>query len=1071
MGRLRDAKSSGSGSQSLPVIYPLQEALQSGAHGQLARAKLKEKCQAYALDLASKLCDDGGASLDWIDIDGLVRKLNTDPMAKMDSSKTLALSSTTGQQKGDSLSLASTLASQPLKEKNTGLESESRRWPSIETFEEFYHVPDHARPRTEVPPMQLLPLKPVRPTISSFDDLGSLSGTAYFWAALSGPGSPPSMASMKSAQDRKERAGIFEAAAIYRQACKVFKIRPLSPMPVFGDSVELTDSGNEATRQCYALAEALRACGPSKLAISNSFMTDVGVAKLIRAVLPSGRLQRLRLTGLLLGHRSCVELYACLRSRGGHSLQELQVSSCGVGDDLDETLELDPVAASAYADGSSYLKDSMSARSSILWHGCELDESSVDEPQCLQGTPVALPVLAQIARPTCPLRHLDISMSSLSYSTAQCLKYVLITTPLEVLKLDYCSLSDKSVDELAEGLSENRLLLDLSLRGNCLSGGSSSGICLLRAVRQHARIVHLDISENKLPLEACEFLKAIFQWSLSLLSIHLLGQGPQASGPFCSDIHTSCLAWVLDHGSPQDATRYELIEELILCRTLHIEGLKKWHVVSPVSKQFSFLEPRGASGAEEPILQSWMPAGCWLCLRCQTIEYKWLQPDSGPASDLAASDGRVFVRPSFANFACIELRRQRAAGNGQVQYAAPILVPAGSEHYHFYEGKVGNMRAHLPAKREVPLTFAQARLEESDLDVLESIFQRYGLKNRVLNLLPALLDENYSIPEDCEPVKEAPPDVDPWAEDASRQQHWQQCFQEDLRLMHVGDLCQPQEEAEVIGALKGLYRYYYEAYAIVAGRSQWPLVRQKDVFAFFADIRLLDITTSGALPAAAPPNVRAAFSEADIHSFLLRAATKSSVGALTRPQFIEVLLIAASALGGRCAPAAHKHFAEEILRGRLFQPPLSSYPRALLQASEVSEMLASHRLTLRVAWQRYGSCPAAFHRLVIQQLRLCDRDFHVHQVASIYAVVRQPEPDFNLEMQGLKYGEFCEALGRLALVWRRGSASGLASPSATRSPWPAGRPNKGRPVRLKPFMAHLDAFLLSLKERMKPFAP
>ncbi|CAK0871173.1 unnamed protein product, partial [Prorocentrum cordatum] len=46
-------------------------------------------------------------------------------------------------------------------------------------------------------------------------------------------------------------------------------------------------------------------------------------------------------------------------------------------------------------------------------------------------------------------------------------------------------------------------------------------------------------------------------------------------------------------------------------------------------------------------------------------------------------------------------------------------------------------------------------------------------------------------------------------------------------------------EAEVTQVLWELYDHLYETYAIYAGRSQWPLVRHVDVYAFFDEAKLL----------------------------------------------------------------------------------------------------------------------------------------------------------------------------------------------------------------------------------------
>ena len=143
-----------------------------------------------------------------------------------------------------------------------------------------------------------------------------------------------------------------------------------------------------------------------------------------------------------------------------------------------------------------------------------------------------------------------------------------------------------------------------------------------------------------------------------------------------------------------------------------------------------------------------MPAGCWLCLRCKAVNYVWEVPDKGPGCETATDGARVFVRPSFANFACIELVRQRTAALERVQYSGQILVPGGTEHYHMYESQLAGLHCHLPSKQEPSLSIEEAQLSEPQREVLEHIFKTYRLSRREVEVMPALPVDDYEVPED-----------------------------------------------------------------------------------------------------------------------------------------------------------------------------------------------------------------------------------------------------------------------------------------------------------------------------------
>lgn len=169
-------------------------------------------------------------------------------------------------------------------------------------------------------------------------------------------------------------------------------------------------------------------------------------------------------------------------------------------------------------------------------------------------------------------------------------------------------------------------------------------------------------------------------------------------------------------------------------------------MVSPPCRQFSLLDVD--TRHDETVLQSWMPADCWLCLHCEAVNYVWEVPDKGPGCETATDGARVFVRPSFANFACIELARQQTAALERVQYSGHILVPGGTEHYHMYESQLAGLHCHLPSKRESSLSIEEAQLSETQREVLEHIFKTHRLSRREVKVMPALPVDDYEVPED-----------------------------------------------------------------------------------------------------------------------------------------------------------------------------------------------------------------------------------------------------------------------------------------------------------------------------------
>lgn len=1013
------------------------------------------------------------------------------------------------------------------------------------------------------------------------------------WAV---PGSPLSSAPGGSAVG----GAVPEPAEAYRRACVRLGARPLEPAPRFGDSLELIDVVADSTKQGYAIAEGIAAKPPREVKLVDAFLTDMGCERIVEAAITSGQVQKMTITGSCLNYRTCVAFYTSLRGRGGASLVALNLSECGLGGDMEEQqlAELPVRAAEAYARSRALLYSEAEAadewarlpggdrqppenvlnpfgdpvasleQQAILTSpggvGSMAGDAAARDPGAAptpdgraatppavlpevpsSATPIALPLLAHLARPGCALRHLDLSRTVLSLAAVMCVGRALELTRLEALTLDNCGITDDAMDAIAQGLAKNRGLLELKVRRNQLSGEPGAGAALLDAASRHPRLAHLDLAENLLPKESVDDLAAVFRWSCSLVAVHLLGDPDDPNAVHIAD---GCRRWVEENGAGETAVRargplevedrIELSmdfasEEVILCRTLHVEALSTWRMVAPPPRRPA--TPPGVAvmpPPEELVLQSWMPACCWVCERCVAVEYSWVVPDRGPGADTGITGARVFVRPSFADFARIELKRQRVPGAKRVHFAARLLLPPG-QHCHVYESDPGadTKPMLLTADSEPAVEAAEASLTDGQRTALEAVcrLRRYGGR---LNLQPeAPAGEAFAIPEPSGSQAAAAaadaPEMDPWAEDPTRLEWLRKCYDVDIKELHLSDLCHADEEAEVKETLWELYSWYYEAWAIVAGRSQWPLVRQVDVYDFFDSHRLLDRgpfglaaaaataaaaasdAASGSVPGspsrthspAQPPTMGDAVPEEHVEEHLVvqdvqqilvqTVAVQESLGArrdplarraarvvqrtreglpINRVQFIEVLLRAAIILGGRetSASVTFRRFAERVIIGRLMRPPLSPFPRGLAQQTgDFSDVLLARRKTIREAWERFGASENAFQALA-QLLKICDRLFTAKHVASIYALARRPCPEAKqAQRAGLRYEEFCEAVARLALVWQRASSSRAPSQGGARSGFPA-QPQLGRPVREKVVAARFESFLAKLADRMKP---
>jgi len=1069
-----------------------------------------------------------------------------------------------------------------------------RPWPSLAMFEQFYHPPNKLEATPSLPSRhELKPLGQGRTTIAGMEA-----------SVTSGPRTRPlpgviSLQEREQAALRPKQqkpAGLFESTAVYRQACSQLDVEPLKPIPIFGECVEISNHSIESTRHCYAVAETVQVCAPKELLLVDAMLTDMGAARIVESAMMKGQLRSLNITGSCLSYLTCAALGTCLRTRAGASLTALSLRECGLGGDLDEELaelperaaslyarsrvallgepevdaesveaaEGEPLAASAEVRPSpaveSTPKEGRLAGFAPKTFGADAADPSAEGAGAAAGEgeglmaegeeevpappsqpmPVALPLFAQLARPGCNLKRLDLSRSALSLTAVACIGKGLGSSSLEDLVLNHCSIQDESLDVIAQGLVENRTLLQLHLRHNIFSGEAGISTALIDAASRHVRLALLDVAENLLPKECIEEFCSAFRWSCSLVSVHLLGA---EQDPNAVQIAAGLRKWVAEGsqggavamegegsegqgslGEDHEADAEGASEEMILCRALHVDGLESWRVVAPATRHETVAADLASEAAkEEKALRSWMPPFCWICSQCSAVDYRWVVPDTGAGDTSGTSGARLFVRPSFADFTRVELKRERISGARRVQFSARLLVPPG-EHCHVFEVVVGAKQELLCSEREPSVELMEAPLKPAQQEALERVCRQNRYSGRI-NTLSKVTTEGFQIPEqDLASENLAPADFDVWAEPVARQERLRQCYEVDIRHLHLSDLCHKDEEAEVKAVLWELYGRFYDTYAIFAGRSQWPLIRQVDVYGFFEQAHLLDrgpmATVQQASPSTSPPTSpgggEAATEQAevaaappppparplmlqDVQQMLLHtmaqrredsskgrrsgagaaAAAKSregsSGGTITRPQFIEVLLRAAILLSSRTPSTAlsFRRFADTILAGRVMQAPLAPFPRGLLmEAGDLSSALLARRKTLREAWERFGGSGAAFQRLA-QLLKLCDRSFTAKHVASIYGLSRRPEADFQPTKTGsssLRYDEFCEAVARLALIWQRSSQRSLfaAAPGAGDGRAFPPQPQPGRPVKQKAIAGRLEAFMAKLAERMKP---
>jgi hypothetical protein len=468
-----------------------------------------------------------------------------------------------------------------------------------------------------------------------------------------------------------------------------------------------------------------------------------------------------------------------------------------------------------------------------------------------RAIPVALPLILHMARPGCTIRKLDLSMSSLTLEMGRCLGWALSNSQMESLFLDSCCLTDDSLAALTSGLAQNKHLLELSLRKNKLSGAAEPVSELIHIAGRHASLALLDFAQNPIHPDCIPMLLSLMQYSCSVLSMHILGPG--ITGPEAKQVALECRTWIDENRKGKDGIpsqeastgRYdqpgedeeeedhfgEDEDELILCRARHVEALTDWRITAPEVRRKKKLPPGVA-----PL--SWMPSGCWICKQCSTVDFRWVVPDRGEGDESGGTGARLFLRPSFADYGRIEMQRERAEGTNKVAFWAQLLVPPGS-HYYIFESQIGPRTKMLLCAKDQSSVELAAVTSTSESTQLLDLCKEYGYDGRI-NVLPTVNASDFKIPEHLEGDKVEVPEADPWAEDPIRTKVLRECFEVDLQMLHLNEICHVDEENEVKETIWNLYCYFYDTYAMYAGRSSWPLIRQVDVYSFFEEASLLD---------------------------------------------------------------------------------------------------------------------------------------------------------------------------------------------------------------------------------------
>eukprot|EP00434_Breviolum_minutum_P029891 symbB.v1.2.026432.t1/scaffold2640.1/size74283/2 len=187
-------------------IPPLTDALTVGPDALAVRACALEAREGLAEDLCSEEISKTGASLDYVDALGLLADQRAQP------------------------------------------------WPDLKLFNEYYQTPPHLRlPKRSLLASESLPQLPSRNTIGGIEE-ATLQGNfpdllpALIKSATGSLKVPEPKANTDPTLPAKRsgsKQNIFHATAVYRDACKRFKVKVLNTLPILGEMVELVGSNLE----------------------------------------------------------------------------------------------------------------------------------------------------------------------------------------------------------------------------------------------------------------------------------------------------------------------------------------------------------------------------------------------------------------------------------------------------------------------------------------------------------------------------------------------------------------------------------------------------------------------------------------------------------------------------------------------------------------------------------------------------------------------------------------------------------------------------------------------------------
>eukprot|EP00913_Durusdinium_trenchii_P003677 g3404.t1 len=371
---------------------PLTDALTVGPDAIAVRACALEAREGLAEDLCTEEISKTGASLQYVDAEGLLNEPSAQP------------------------------------------------WPSMEHFSHFYETPPHLRLPPRPGAVDLGPAAlPARPTIGGLEEAKAIGKfpnllPALVTSAVLGSEPPP-----EPPPSKRPSKNIFHSTAAYRNACHRMKVTPLETLPIFGEMVEVVGERLQSLslsgialsyRSALAIYGALRrSClGHSLRSLS---LAGCGLGCDLELTLPqSAQPAYLKCRGLL--ERTCGD-------------EEVLAKQGDVAGLISEHLQATQPKAAANMAGDD-LSPSASAPSApspapeVASEAAEAEEA--EEPLV---SPVLLPVFSQLMQSH--VTTLNLSQSWLSPSSVTALSNSLPSTQIEIIKLEECGLDDAALQE------------------------------------------------------------------------------------------------------------------------------------------------------------------------------------------------------------------------------------------------------------------------------------------------------------------------------------------------------------------------------------------------------------------------------------------------------------------------------------------------------------------------------------------------------------------------------------------------------------------------------------------------